>query len=715
MTESLFSPSWYRVAALRPRLRSHTRIHRHHYRNELWYVLQDRSAGKFHRFTPAAYYLIGLMNGERTVQQLWERAGVQLGDDLPTQDEVIRLLGQLHAADVLQCDVPPDLLELFRRHQQHRKAQWKQRLRSPLVIRVPLWDPERFLSRWLPLVRPLFSWYGALLWLAVVVSALVLAGLHWSELTESIVDRVLAPQNLLLLWLVYPVVKALHELGHGFATRVWGGEVHEIGIMFLVFMPVPYVDASAASAFRERRKRMLVGAAGIIVELFLASIALFVWLNVEPGVVRAVAYNIMLIGGVSTVLFNGNPLLRFDGYYVLADAVEIPNLGMRANRYFGYLFQRYLFGLEKAESPVSAPGERFWFVTYGIAAFIYRILIMAAIILFVAGKFFVVGVLLALWAVIPLLLLPAWKAISFLLFNPQLHRRRVHAIGISVLLVCVLGGFLFLVPVPLRTQAEGVVWLPERSIVRAGTDGFVQELQVEPGTLVSEGMPLIITQDPFLTAELHVLESRHEELSLEYNLVRNEDRVRARILKEDIRALEEDLASHREQIERLVIRSPTTGRLVLPLASDLPGQYLHQGQLVGYVLDAEAPTARVVVSQQDVSLVRGQTRGVELRFAGSPDVVLPATIRREVPGASNRLPAVALGSQGGGEIAIDPRDRQGVTTFEKVFQFDVSIAARQVPDYIGGRVLVQFDHGFEPLGLQGYRAIRQLLLRRFNV
>jgi len=715
MTESLFSPSWYRVASLRPRLRGHTRIHRHHYRNELWYVLQDHSAGKFHRFTPAAYYLIGLMDGERTVQQLWELAGVQLGDDLPTQDEVIRLLGQLHAADVLQCDVPPDLLELFRRHQQHRQTRWKQRLRSPLVIRVPLWDPERFLSRWLPLVRPLFSWYGVLLWLAVVLTALVLAGIHWSELTESVVDRVLAPQNLLLLWLVYPLVKALHELGHGFATRVWGGEVHEIGIMFLVFMPVPYVDASAASAFRDRRKRMLVGAAGIIVELFLASVALFVWLNVEPGVVRAIAYNIMLIGGVSTVLFNGNPLLRFDGYYVLADAVEIPNLGMRANRYFGYLFQRYLLALEKAESPVAAPGERFWFVSYGIAAFVYRILIMAAIVLFIAGKFFVVGVLLALWAVIPLLLVPTWKALSFLLFSPRLHRRRAHAIAVSASLVCLLGAVLFLVPVPLRTQAEGVVWLPERSIVRAGTDGFVQELQVESGTLVSEGAPLIVTQDPFLTAELHVLESRHEELSLEYNLVRNEDRVRAGILKEDIRALEEDLASHREQIERLVIRSPTTGRLVLPLAADLPGQYLHQGQLVGYVLDAGAPIARVVVAQQDVSLVRQQTRDVELRFAGSPDVVLPATIQREVPGASNRLPAVALGSQGGGAIAIDPRDGQGVTTFERVFQFDVSIAAQQVPDYVGGRVLVQFDHGFEPLGLQGYRAIRQLLLRRFNV
>src|SRR6185503_545443 len=128
-------------------------------------------------------------------------------------------------------------------------------------------------------------------------------------------------------------------------------------IMLLVLSPVPYVDASSAWAFQDKRKRMMVGAAGIAVELFLGSLALFVWLAVEPGAVRAVAYNVMLISGVSTLLFNGNPLLRFDGYYVLADAIEIPNLGTRANRYLGYLFQRYVLGVPDAESPAQSAGE----------------------------------------------------------------------------------------------------------------------------------------------------------------------------------------------------------------------------------------------------------------------------------------------------------------------------------------------------------------------
>jgi putative peptide zinc metalloprotease protein len=399
VSEALFSPSWYRVAALKPRIRSHARILRQSFRDKVWFILQDYAAERSHRFSPAAHYFIGLMDGERTVQEIWEAASAHLGDGAPTQEEAIRLLGQLHAADALLCDVPPDSMEVFRRHQRHQRMLWRRRLWTPMALRFPLFDPDRFLQRTLPTVQPLLGWFGLVLWLAVVGTGAVMAASHWTDLTKDISDRVLDPKNLVLLWFVYPVVKTLHELGHAYATRKWGGEVHEIGIMLLVFSPVPYVDASSAWAFRDKRKRMVVGAAGIAVELFLGALALFTWLAVEPGAVRAVAYNVMLISGVSTLLFNGNPLLRFDGYYVLADAIEIPNLGSRSNQYLGYLFQRYVVGVGDAESPAHSAGERFWMIVYGIASFVYRIFISFIIITFIAGKFFVIGVVLAIWAV----------------------------------------------------------------------------------------------------------------------------------------------------------------------------------------------------------------------------------------------------------------------------------------------------------------------------
>src|SRR5262245_3182271 len=196
MSDTLLSPSWYRVAALKPRIRSHARILRQSYRGEVWYVLQDEAAERAHRFTPAAYQFIGLMDGERTVQQLWDAVTAQMGDSAPTQEEVIRLLGQLHAADALLCDVPPDSLEVFRRHE---RMLWRRRLWTPLALRFPLWDPDRFLQRTMNWVQPLFGWFGVLLWIGVVTAGAVLSVSHWTDLTEDITDRVLDPANLVLL------------------------------------------------------------------------------------------------------------------------------------------------------------------------------------------------------------------------------------------------------------------------------------------------------------------------------------------------------------------------------------------------------------------------------------------------------------------------------------------------------------------------------------
>ncbi|HEY5656337.1 MAG TPA: HlyD family efflux transporter periplasmic adaptor subunit [Myxococcota bacterium] len=715
MSDALFSPSWYRVASLKPRIRAHALIHRHAYRDKVWFVLQDQAAGRSHRFSPAAHHFIGLMDGERTVQQLWEATSARLGDSAPTQEEVIRLLGQLHSADALLCDVPPDGMEVFRRFQRHERMKWRQRLWTPLALRFPLIDPDRFLERTLPFVRPLFGWFGLLLWISVVGTGAVLAATHWTDLTKDVVDRILAPQNLLLLWLVYPVVKALHELGHAYATKKWGGEVHEIGIMLLVLTPVPYVDASAAWGFRDKRKRMVVGAAGILTELFLGALALFVWISVEPGAVRSVAYNVMLISGISTLLFNGNPLLRFDGYYVLSDAIEIPNLGTRSNKYLGFLFQRYLCGVKDADCPAESPGERAWMTVYGIAAFLYRIFIMFVIILFIAGKFFVIGVLLAIWAIATQIVTPIGKSISFLATSPGLRRQRGRVVGTSLLLVLALLGLIFVVPAPSWTRAEGVIWVPEEAQVRAGTEGFVERLLVPADSNVVRGQPLIEARDPFLLTRVALLKAQLRELNAQYDALVLEDRVQAAMVREEMASVAANLERAREREAELILRSPVNGRFVAPNAVDLPGRYVSKGQLVAYVIEPKDLTARVAVGQDDIAQVRQRTRSVEVMLAGWGASPMPAEVRREVPGASRQLPTAALGTAGGGSFAVDPRDSEGVTALGRVFQLELALPPEVRSAYLGARVFVRFDLGYEPVGFQIYRAFRQLLLRQFDV
>jgi putative peptide zinc metalloprotease protein len=715
MSDTLFSPSWYRVARLQPRIRSHARFHRHYYRGQLWYVLQDHSSGRCHRLTPAAYHLAGLMDGERTTQQIWEVATARLGDEGPTQDETIRLLGLLHSADVLRCDVSPDTLELLRRSQRREQSEWWQRFLNPLSLRFPLFDPDAFLDRWLPTVRPLFGWTGALVWLAVVSGAVFLAGAHWTELSHAAGGEILGPRNLLLLGLVYPVVKALHEFGHAFAAKAWGGEVHEMGIMFLVLMPIPYVDASSASVFPEKRKRMLVGAAGMGVELFLASLALFVWLAAEPGLIRWIAYDAMLIGGVSTLLFNGNPLLKFDGYYVLADAVEIPNLDGRSRQYLSYLVLHHLFGLDKVRYPVLAPGEERWFAGYGVAAFVYRLLILFGIALFVSQKFFVVGVLLALFAVTVRVAVPLIRGVAFVCTSPRLGEKRIRAVATLGGLALGILGFLFLFPVPSLTSAEGVVWPPEGAEVRAGAEGFVLRLLVEPNAVVEPGEPLILTRDPSLEARVAVLEAELRELRARHHAERTTDQVKAQITLEEVATATAALARAREQIGEVIVRSPAHGAFVTPRPADLVGRFVEHGDLIGHVVGSDVATARVVVPQSDIALVRDRTEAVEVRLSGRVSRTLPAVISRQVPAPTDRLPSRALGAAGGGRIPVDADDPDGLRTLETVFQLDVELPQEAALSEIGGRVYVRFDHGAETLGAQGYRALRRLFLRRIGV
>ena len=710
----LHSPSWYRVAQLRPRLRPHARIHRHHYRGQLWYVLEDRVSRKMHRFNPVAHYVIGLLDGRRTVQEIWDSATERFGDDAPTQDEVIRLLGQLHAAEVLQSEAMPDAGELMRRARKGRKKTWVQNLLSPLAIRIPMVDPDRGLERWLPWYRAWFGWLGALLWCAVVLAGAIQAGAHWNELTEDITSRVLAPQNLLLLWLIFPVVKLVHEFGHACAVKAWGGEVHEMGIMFLVLMPIPYVDATAASAFRETHRRVIVGAAGMIVELFLASLAMLVWVSIEPGLTRTALYNVMLIAGISTVVFNANPLLRYDGYYILADLVQIPNLRTRANQYLGQLVEKRLFGLSSVETTAEG-GERGWLAFYSIASFLYRTFVMCVIALFIAAEYFVVGVVLALWALATSIVLPLAKGVGYLLMHPRLRRRRPRALAVTGLVGTALYAFFFVLPVPLWSTADGVIMLPEESHLRAAADGFVKRVAVAPGSLVTRGTPLVHSEDPLLELKVRMLEAQLRLLEARAGAQRVESRVKWALTLEEIGALRAELEQARQRSRELDIVAPASGTFVLTkAAADLPERFVRRGEPLGYVVPSRAVTARVLVSQDDVDLVRSRTERVEVKLAGRLYDSVEASIRREVPAASNRVSNLALSSVGGGAAALDPRQSKEPRTLDAWFEFELELPATTAL-VLGEHVYVRFEHGDEPLAGRIYRAVRQLFMRQFTV
>lgn len=713
------SSSWHRVSALRPRLRTQARLYRHRYRGEVWYLLQDAATGRVHRFTPAARLLIAAMNGERTVDELWAIANRHLGDDAPTQDEVIQLLGQLHGTDLLQTDVTPDTAELFERGEREVSTRRRRSWTNPMALRLPLWDPETFLNRTQWLARRVWCRWGALLWMVVVLPALLMVPAHWGELTENLSDRVLAVDNLLLLWLVFPALKALHELGHAYATKAGGGEVHDMGLMFLVLMPVPYVEASAATVFRDKSQRAVVGAAGMLVELFVAALAFYLWLMAEPGLVRALLFNVMLVAGMSTVIFNGNPLLRYDAYYILVDLIEMPNLAQRSLKYWSYLLERHLLGVTDGDSPAHTTAERLWFLFYGFASTLYRLFVTVAIALFVATQFFFIGVLLALWAVATMALLPVFKGLRHLFTSGRLARQRARSIALvggalATLLVLVL-----VVPMPFRTQAEGVVWLPDESLVRAGRNGFVTAVLAAPGSTVRPGDALVQLEDPALQAELQRLQARVEELDIELASLMFSEPAEADIVRQKLQSEQTGLRLAREHAGRLVALAGAPGVFQLPQSGDLPGRYLRQGEVLGYVIDParvqQTTLARVVITQAEIDVVRLSTDRVQVRLSDHLAQIIEGRVVREVPAGESLLPSRALAVSGGGRIATDPQDPRGTKTLERLFQFDVEIPCGSAATLFGQRVHVRFEHQREPLGMQWYRSIRRVFLTQFQV
>lgn len=714
MSKSYHSSSWYRVANKAPRLRNHASFFRTHYRGQLWYVLQDRTTGRFHRFSPSAYFVISMLDGTRTLDDVWSIANHQLDSESLSQDEIIRLLGQLYTADVLHGDGIPDIEEMVTRGDKQTRKKRITSVLNPLALRLPLFDPDGFLKITTPLVAPFISRFGALIYIALLVYSSTLLVTHWEALSANILDRVLSAESLFLLLVTYPIVKAIHELGHAYTITKWGGEVHEVGLMFLIFIPVPYVDASDSLRFQNKWQRALVGGAGILVELGLAAIAMIVWVNAEGGLVRAFAFNTMLIGGASTLFFNGNPLLRFDGYYVLSDLIEIPNLGNRANQYLGYIAQKSV-GVKDAKNPATAPGEPAWFIGYGIAAFLYKIFITTVIIMLVSGKFFSLGIILAVWSVILMFFVPLSKHVWFILTSPKLLRRRTRALAIiGAVLSIILAAVLF-VRFPYSVVAEGVVSIPGSERVHAQADGVIEDVLVNAGRETQEGTVLIRMSDPLLNARVRLLEASKTEIERRFASQNLTDPASARIAKAELEHVEADLALARERSDNLEIRAPSEGTVVFIDPADMVGRFVRQGTLLGYVTSFEDPTIRTVVAESDADIVLRENKGVEARMISRPDDVFEMRIKREVPALDAELPSLALATSGGGKIVIDPTDPSGRRALGSYLHLDLIPTESLAVETIGERVFVRFALEYRSLAERLYRRIRQVFLRQFEI
>ena len=723
-----FHESWYRVADLKPTLRVTVQTYRQHYRGRMYQVIRDPGNNQFFRLTESDYHFIGLLDGRRTVADAWHETIEELGDAAVTQWEAIQLLGQLYVANLLQADLPPDALGMFERHRKRVRREVTSYMMNLLFVRIPLFDPDRILDQWVRWAGWLYSPIGVIAWAALLaVAGWHLIG-HGADLVAGADPQLLlATDNLFLLYVAMAVIKAFHEFGHGFACKHFGrlsntgGEVHTMGIMFLVFMPVPYVDASSAWAFRNKWHRAIVGAGGLHVELAVAAVAAIVWAHTADGPVHAIAYNMMFIASVSALLFNGNPLLRFDAYYILSDILEIPNLAQRSKQYLYYLVKRYAYGVRRPRQPAHSVGERPWLLFYAIASTIYRFVIMTGIMLFVANRFFGLGVILVIVALATWLIVPTGKFLHYLLNSSELVRDRNRAIGVTVGTIAAILFIVGVIPWRDTARAEGIVEPRRLAVIYMETDGFVEQV-FESGRMVDpDGAVLISARNRDLETALVEIRAQRALVGVRREAALDEDHAVVQIYDDQWHVLDEQLDRIQEQLDHLQLRAPFAGRWVAPGIEHAKGSFLRRGDPVGLVTSTGDRYVRVATDQHLGPRIQneigiGSEARIDLRVAGRPSDEFTGRIARITPNQT-RLPSPALGRLAGGSLEVKADDPEGVKTAEPFFEVRIEPDDNaELPTLLTGqRVVVRFHLPAKPLAFQWYRAVRQLVQRRFQI
>ncbi len=705
----LHSPDWYRVGGLKLRLRPGVSVSRQVVRGRVWHVLTDPSTGRQHRFNEPAYRLIAALDGDRTLDAVWRLALARDGDEAATQPEAIRVVAQAYAAKLLLGQVVGDARSLV-------KAQRKERQRrdraaaNPLAFRLALWNPDAFLDRFVHRVRPLCSPTARRAGWAIAALGLLLLAAQGEALARDATQHLGSMRLMLAMWLAWPLLKGLHELAHAFMVKVHGGAVNEIGVTLMVLTPLPYVDATASASFADKRHRVAVAAAGILCEAVLSTLALAAWTVLEPGLLRELCLAVVLVGGLSTLLVNGNPLMRYDGYHVASDALELPNLASRSLRWWKTALQRRLLGQPQARMDDLSPGEQPWLVAYAPLSWLWRLVLLVVLAMALSAWSLLLGLGLLAVAAWMGLAAPVWRVARWLWRSPEATGVRLR--GALALGVAATAGLAVLVALPVsdRTQAPGIVWLPDEAFVRLPCDARVEAFLVADGARVEPGTPLVRLSNEELLADLARARGQWRSAQIERLQRFDSDAARAAAAEDEIRRLESETRRLQALADQLTLTAAVAGRVVIAEPQRLLGRWLPQGETVAQVLPPGPARVRALVRNDDVARVRRQPGTIAVQLAHNRQPAFEAALERAIPRGSRELPSAALGERGGGPLATDPVDPSGRTGQEPRFAFDLRLP-EGAEARVGTRAWVTFDHGQTVLAEVLARLGRETFLR----
>lgn len=654
-------------------------------------VLKDLLAHKYLRLSEYEYRFLKALNGsvspKQATKQLEEAGYYYCDDDI---NQIIAKAAQTGLLLGTTFSTARHQLAMKSRIKQLKRAQ---RFSSVYFLFIPLLNPDRFLERTLKFVSLICNRWTAIIPLVALPGALYLIVSGMPKIRQEFLFF-FNLNNLVFLWITVAVTKLAHEFAHAYTAKKFGLQVPDMGVAFLIFFPCLYCNTTDAWQLADRRQRMAISAAGVAAEAVLSTFAAYVWYFSKPGIVNSVAFYLMGVSFLSTVLINGNPLLKFDGYFLLADYLRIPNLYQKAFGHIRFLFLNRVLGMSEIEDSARSKRERVIFGLYGFGSLTYRVFLYAGIITGVYYRFDkTLGILLAVLAFALFVVRPAWKGSATLFRLRAGIKVRLRGALVFACCVLVLGTALF-VPIAGNSVYPCFLDAAQKQKITVPQHTWVEEVNVREGMPVTQRTVMFQLDTSVLRLNLAKQEVNRSIIKKELELLSLDDKRRAEIpgkevelhqAEDEIRRTNQQLAEAESGItapfDAVVTRlNPKMRKGFQPGEGVIVGELETTAKLVVHALIPEKDLETIHVGQQ-----------VRVWFPASGGMEFEERVNTIRPFSEKDLSESPFSSRFGGEVATEVRSHdQKDSPLES--QYDCSILfthpEANIPLGMTGRVVV---------------------------
>lgn len=656
---------WAQTREIRFRLRSDLQVSRQIYQQSPVYVVHDPINFRSHRLSVEQYRILALLDAEQSLGDNFQtlvRRQTLLPDQEDTYYRLVSSLARLGLISLPGSSGP----RLYSNYLQRTALKRRGKILGALFLQIPLVNPDAFLRRTLHHFSWLFTRTFLMVWMVGLTAAGFVIFSRFTELVQPL-NGILATGNLPFLWLAFVALKIWHELGHGYACRKFGGSVPEMGTILIAGTPAAFVDATSAWSFPERSQRLAVMCGGMFFESLVFIPCVFIWAFAGSPMLQSCAYQLVIMTSVVTILFNANPLMKFDGYFILCELIGIQNLRPAADAQIKRVLSALFLGLQQEPSRDST-ARKTVLVVYGLAAMAYRFLLVISIAALVALKFPVVGLLLAAFHVFSTLIMGSGKLTQFLLKSPETGavRGRARLVAAAVFIGLPLAACL--VPIPFGVVTQGIVGAEAEHYVNVTSPGELSTTSVTTGRHISAGTPILQLQNQQTLDQLTIATATLQEAVVHRQIAQDQNPVLAAGKQSTVVELQQRVAEYTRIAEDLTVASPADGQIVQLISDTDRGRYLAQGHPLAVIVDGR-PLLRTWVNEEQLgSLQTEPGTTVDFRIPGRSGSTYQGQILSVRPAAETRFDATMLTQVTGGSVLVDPVTSRPL---EPVFQIDI--------------------------------------------